>query len=328
MTAPRWPSSSQVIRVAAIVGAVPAYARRRPVLARNRDPANSVPCRVRPHPGVWGLGSATTASALAAAPASLCLCHACNRQLGHPADDSPGNTGRGRSTPGEEHRRGTGLPSSRRRTGVSPPSRRRLIPLQRDNADSDEPRARHPAVEHSATPGGGWRLPLGASTSDELLGAAEIRTPALLGSARARGIGATRGGDLGAGGWGCACAFTRKHSRGRLDVDSAGAYATLACGRGWQHSPSVALRSFRRTIRGASMCPDSGSVEQCPEHPRRRSLVTAGKRGQPPARDAGPDLEPNATVLLCRVDPEAASASSGRFVAAPGRRGRRVNAWA
>ena len=64
---------------------------------------------------------------------------------------------------------------------------------------------------------------------------------------------------------------------------------------------------------------DGGSVEQCPEHPRRRSLVTAGKRGQPPARDAGPDLEPKATVLLCRVDPEAASASSGRFVAAPGR---------
>ena len=27
------------------------------MLARNRDPANSVPCRVRPHPGVWGLGA-------------------------------------------------------------------------------------------------------------------------------------------------------------------------------------------------------------------------------------------------------------------------------
>ena len=33
MSAPRWPSSSQAIEIAAIVGAVPAYARRRPALA-------------------------------------------------------------------------------------------------------------------------------------------------------------------------------------------------------------------------------------------------------------------------------------------------------
>jgi hypothetical protein len=45
------------------------------VLDRNRDPANSVPCRDRAHPGLVGPAGATTASTLAAAPASLCLRH-------------------------------------------------------------------------------------------------------------------------------------------------------------------------------------------------------------------------------------------------------------
>ncbi len=79
------------------------------------------------------------------------------------------------------------------------------------------------------------------------------------------------------------------------------------------------MRSFRRTIRGASMCPTAAALSSAPEHPRRRSLVTARQRGQPPARDAAPDLEPKVAVLLCRVEPKAAGASSGRFVAAPGR---------
>ena len=47
----------------------------------------------------------------------LPLRHAGNRQLGHPADDSLGDTGRGRSGPGEEPRRRTRLPSSRGPSG-------------------------------------------------------------------------------------------------------------------------------------------------------------------------------------------------------------------
>ena len=115
-------------------------------------------------------------------------------------------------------------------------------------------------------------------------------------------------------------AFTRKHSQGRLHV-----------GLGWcLCNPRLRARAaefsfsgnavpFRRTIRGASMCPTTAALSSAAEHPRRRSLVTAGQRGQPPARDAGPDVEPKAAILLCRVEPEAASASSGRLVAAPGR---------
>ena len=120
--------------------------RRRPLPA----PLTSLPRS--PHPSVRGVGAARLLRLSRLLGRRFRNAHACNRQLGHPADDSPGNTGRGRSTPGDEHRRGTGLPSSRRRTGVSPPSRRRLIPVQRDNADSDGARARHPAVEHQRYP--------------------------------------------------------------------------------------------------------------------------------------------------------------------------------
>lgn len=88
------------------------------------------------------------------------------------------------------------------------------------------------------------------------------------------------------------------------------------------------MRSLRRTVRGAFMCPTAAALSSPPEHPPRRSLVTAGQRGQSPARDAGPDLEPKAAVLLCRVEPEAARASSGQFVAAPGRpTGKRFEGW-
>ena len=116
---------------------------------------------------------------------------------------------------------------------------------------------------------------------------------------------------------------TRKHSRG-----------SIGRGLGWcLCNPPLRARVAALAFSGTAVVSaddpwrlhvsDSGSVEERPEHPRRRSLVTAGKRGQPPARDAGPDLEPKATVLLCRVDPEAASAPSGRFVAAPGRPSRK-----
>jgi hypothetical protein len=57
----------------------------------------------------------------------------------------------------------------------------------RDSPDRDELRARNPWRSISATPGDGWRLLLGDSASDELLGTAEIRTPAFRRSARLRG---------------------------------------------------------------------------------------------------------------------------------------------
>ena len=55
------------------------------LLARNRDSANSVPCRDRAHPGLLVPGGATTASAHAAAPGSLCLCHGSDSRLDHVA---------------------------------------------------------------------------------------------------------------------------------------------------------------------------------------------------------------------------------------------------
>ena len=54
------------------------------------------------------------------------------RQVDHPADDSLGDTGRGRWRPGEERRRGRGLPSSRKtadvaRTSINSPQTSRSI---------------------------------------------------------------------------------------------------------------------------------------------------------------------------------------------------------
>ena len=102
---------------------------------------------------------------------------------------------------------------------------------------------------------------VGDSRSDGLLGAAEIRTPAFRRSARAQVIVRTLASTSVPGVASGACS-PRESTR---EVDWTWTrlvpiYATLACGRGWQHSPSVALRSFRRTIRGASMCPDSGTA--------------------------------------------------------------------
>jgi hypothetical protein len=88
MTAPPWPSSSQVIEIAATVGTVPCLRTNVTVLARNRDPANSVPVVIAPVHACWAPVGATTASALAADPAWLYLCHARNRHVGHRADGS------------------------------------------------------------------------------------------------------------------------------------------------------------------------------------------------------------------------------------------------
>lgn len=88
-----------------------------------------------------------------------------------------------------------------------------------------------------------------------------------------------------------ALAFTRKHSLGRLDLDSAGAYATLACGRRRQEVSLAAMRSFRRTIRGASMCP--GAVTRrgrsdlritAPRHQKGASDRAAANRLSDPSR--------------------------------------------
>jgi hypothetical protein len=105
-------------------------------------------------------------------------------------------------------------------------------------------------------------------------------------------------------------AVTRRGYRNR--------HATLL--RVWAAELSfAATRLFRRTVGGVCMCPTAAALSSAPEHPCRRSLGTAGQRGQPPARDAGADLEPEAAVLLRRVEPKAAGVSSGRFVAALGR---------
>ena len=55
--------------------------------------------------------------------------------------------------------------------GLAPPARR-LVLVQRDNADSDELRPRNPSRSISATPGGAWRLLLGA-TEEVVLARAE-----------------------------------------------------------------------------------------------------------------------------------------------------------
>ncbi len=67
-------------------------------------------------------------------------------------------------------------------------------------------------VARVARLGAGAPLSLGASTSNELLGAAEIRTPAFRRSARARGIVRPVAATSVPAGWGPARASTRKHA--------------------------------------------------------------------------------------------------------------------
>ena len=126
-------------------------------------------------------------------------------------------------------------------TGASPPT-------HRDGGRADAQRRRCFAQRPSMPVLGITLLPLGASTSDELLGAAEVRTPAFLQSAPRAGDSATVAAISAPAGVGFGACFHAEAAAGRLYAVTAPFVALEAhCCR---CCPSRAARELAQRVPG------------------------------------------------------------------------------